>query len=109
MGAATFWLKNNVLYRVQEFDIGFMKPVKEDSKLPKDIMDRINKGIEKEFEEEIKILESSVAEITLADMEKQVLIIRDKIGKIFMQKVVEARKQIGKKNPNIVEKQFQFK
>ncbi|MDH4263388.1 MAG: hypothetical protein OEV78_10135 [Spirochaetia bacterium] len=38
-----------------------------------------------------------MAEMTLADMEKQVLIIRDKIGKIFMQKVVEAREQIGKK------------
>lgn len=97
MGAATFWLKNNVLYRVEEFDIGSMKPAKEDSKLPKDIMDRINEEIEKEIEDEVKILESSVAEMTLSDMEKQVLIIRDKIGKIFMQKVIEARELIGKK------------
>ena len=99
MGAATFWLKNNVLYRVEEFDIGSMKPDKDDLKLPKDIMDRINEEIEKEIEEEVKILESSVAEMTLSDMEKQVLIIRDKIGKIFMQKVIEAKEQIGKKKP----------
>jgi len=76
-----------------------MKPDKDDLKLPKDIMDRINEEIEKEIEEEVKILESSVAEMTLSDMEKQVLIIRDKIGKIFMQKVIEAKEQIGKKKP----------
>jgi len=76
-----------------------MKPLKEESKLPKDIMDRINEEIEKEIEEEVKSIESSLGEMTLSDMEKQVLIIRDKIGKIFMQKVVEAREQIGKKKP----------
>lgn len=74
-----------------------MKKTAKESKLPRDILKIINLEIEQEIQEEMNNLESSLDKMTLADMEKEVVSIRSKMGRIFMQKVVEAKEKISKK------------
>lgn len=66
-------------------------------KLPKDVTDRLSKEIEKEFEDEIDKLETSLDNLNLADMEKEALLIRNKFGKRLMQRIIKAKEEIVKK------------